>query len=153
MSTREVPARHEPRTQEIPVPKSDGKDVAKYLGLFEDVMRQNQYEDDTWALRLRAHAVGTVLQDATESGGTYQELKAEILATHGKTAETAWRELISSKQSSETFRRYCLTVKRRVELAQGDGSTTEDTLVKYIVRWKTSRQTGVRSWSNANRKN
>ena len=84
----------------------------KYLDLFEIVVKQkfNQYEEAVWplALRLVTAVLGTKLESIVSLGGTYQEIKKEVLLAHRQTADKLWRKLITTTQGSESFRRWCV---------------------------------------------
>ena len=71
------------------------KSVVKYLQLFESVLKQNGYSEDTWPLALRTAVVGTGLQNIAACAGSYAEIKHEKLFTEGQTLYQIWHELIS----------------------------------------------------------
>ena len=51
--------------QKIDIPKFENRylsDVSKYLDLFENVVKQNQYEEAVWPLALRTAVIGTKLR-------------------------------------------------------------------------------------------
>ena len=65
----------------LDVPKFENKlldNVAKYLDLFENVMKQNQYDQSVWPLALGTAKNGTKLEPIVSMGGTYEEIKKEI---------------------------------------------------------------------------
>ena len=91
------------------IPKFENKlldNVAKYLDLFEDMIKQNQYDQSVWPLALRTAVIGTKLEPIVSMGGTYEEFKKEILVAHGQTAEKLWHQLITTSQGSESFRQW-----------------------------------------------
>ena len=95
----------------IDIPKFENRylsDVSKYLDLFENVVKQNQYEEAVWPLALRTAVLGTKLESIVSLGGTYQEIKKEVLLAHGQTADKLWRQLITTTQGSESFRQWCV---------------------------------------------
>ena len=97
----------------LDVPKFENKlldNVAKYLDLFENVMKQNQYDQSVWPLALRTAVIGTKLEPIVSMGGTYEEIKKEILVAHGQTAEKLWHQLITTSQGSESFRQWSVRV-------------------------------------------
>ena len=127
------------------IPKFEDKhldDAAKYIDMFENVMLQNGYEERRWAIALRTAVFESKLQDAVEVGGSYGEIKEEILATFGQTPENLWRGLVTLAQGDESFRQLCLRTKRRLqqflELAQNDNDMI-DTIVKFLVLENASR--------------
>ena len=112
-------------------------DVGKYLDMFESIMRKNGTESEQWSLALRSAVMGSCLQGAFDAGGSYEEIREEILTTFGQTPEKLWKDLSALRQdSSESFRQLCLRAKRLlhqfIELAKTDNSL-ENTIVKYIV--------------------
>ena len=66
--------------------------------------------------------VGTKPENIAACGGSYAEIKREILLVHSQTPDQIWRDLISIKQGEESFRQMCLRVmmklKQFVELSQ-----------------------------------
>ena len=63
-------------------------DLFEKKKMFENVMLQNGYEERRWAIALRTAVFESKLQDAVEVGGSYGEIKEEILATFGQMPET-----------------------------------------------------------------
>ena len=97
----------------LDVPKFENKlldNIAKYLDLFENVMKHNQYDQSVWPLALRTAVIGTKLEPIMSMGGTYEEIKKEILVAHGQTAEKLWHQLITTSQGSESFRQWSVRV-------------------------------------------
>ena len=95
----------------IDIPKFENRylsDVSKYLDLFVIVVKQNQYEEAVWPLALRTAVIGTKLESIVSPGGTYQEIKKEVLLAHGQTADKLWRQLVTTTQGSRSFRQWCI---------------------------------------------
>ena len=74
------------------------------------IMKQNQYDQSVWPLALRTAVIGTKLEPIVSMGGTYEEIKKEILVAHGQTAEKLWHQLITTSQGSESFRQWSVRV-------------------------------------------
>ena len=66
----------------------------------------------------------------------YAEMKSEILTACGKTPDQLWKEFMSIRQESESFRQHgwCLirAFNRFLKVAEGENSL-EDTLVKFVA--------------------
>ena len=95
--------------------------VAKYLEVFEGVVKQNGYEEYMWPLSLRTAVTGSKLEEIVELGESYDEIKTEILLAYGQTAEKLWKEMMSIRQGDESFRQFSLRVQRRLEQFQKVG--------------------------------
>ena len=128
------------KQEKLRIPKFENKqlnNVAKYLEVFESVVKQNGYEEEMWPLSLRTAVTGPKLEEIVELGGSYADIRNEILHAYGQTAEEVWKNLLTMKQGGESFRQFCLRVQRHLErferlAMQADCSLTE-TLVKYFV--------------------
>ena len=68
------------------------------MDLFEGVVKQNGYEKEVWPLALRTAVAGTKLETIAAIGGSYDEIKQEILLAYGQTLEEIWHDLIQVKQ-------------------------------------------------------
>ena len=129
----------------LKVPKFENKQlstVAKYLGVFEGVMKQNGWEEDRWPLALGTTVLGTKLEKTVNLSLSYDLIEAEILSTYAETPEQLWSILCHAKQGDETFRQFCLRISRRVEqfskAAESGGTYLTGTVVKYLVLEKCS---------------
>ena len=94
----------------LKVPKYDGKqEVTEYLDLFESVVKQNGSAKTEWLLILRTAVQSMPLESfvCLEDFSEYDNIRAELLLSFGTTPSKAWKELVSCKQKSETFRQYC----------------------------------------------
>ena len=115
------------------------KDVRQYLTLFESIMIQNNFAQESWALALRTAVMGSKLSDYIETLTEYSDMKREILLICGHSPQDLWRELVSQRQLvDESFRQFTARTKRRLEtffeLATAEGEISEtDTLLKYII--------------------
>ena len=134
----DVDGRYHP--QKLQIPKFENRqlaNIAKYLDVFESVVKQNGYNKEMWPLSLRTAVTGSKLEEIVKLGGSYEEIKGEILLAYGQTAEKLWKELTSIKQGEESFRQFCLRVLRRLEqfsrLAVSEKCEFIPTLVKYLV--------------------
>ena len=123
----------------LKVPKFEERhlsDVRRYLNVFENIMEQNGWEEDAWALALKSAVVATRLGDIAESSSSCQQMTEEFLLAFGQTPEKLWASLANVKQGEESFRQLCSRVKSQLklffELAKSD-CTESDTLVKYLV--------------------
>ena len=47
-------------------------------------------------------------------GGTYEEIKKEMLLAHGQTDDKLWKQLITTTQESESFRRWCVHIATKL---------------------------------------
>ena len=106
------------KQEKLRIPKFENKqlnNVAKYLEVFESVVKQNGYEEEMWPLSLRTAVTGTKLEEIVELGGSYADIRNEILHAYGQTAEEVWKDLITMKQGGESFRQFCLRVQRHLE--------------------------------------
>ena len=66
------------RPPKLDVPKFENKflsNITKYLDLFENVVKQNGYEESMWPLALRTAVVGTKLENIVALGGAYQDFE------------------------------------------------------------------------------
>ena len=61
---------------------------------------------------------GSKLEEFVELGGSYDEIKIEILLAYGQIAEKLWKELMSIRQGYESFHQFSLRVQRRLEQFQ-----------------------------------
>ena len=115
------------------------KDVRQYLTLFESIMIQNNFAQESWALALRTAVMGSKLSDYIETLTEYSDMKREILLICGHSPQDLWRELVSQTQLvDESFRQFTARTKRRLEtffeLATAESEISEtDTLLKYII--------------------
>ena len=141
--------RSEPK--KLPVPKFENRqlaNVAKYLEVFEGVVKQNGYEEYMWPLSLRTAVTGSKLEEIVELGGSYDEIKTEILLAYGQTAEKLWKEMMSIRQGDESFRQFSLRVQRRLEQFQKLAVNENCDLVKTLVNisfWRVVPMICVRS--------
>ena len=133
----------------LDVPKFDNKQirtVAKYLDLFEGVVKQNGYEKEVWPLALRTAMAGTKLETIAAIGGSYDEIKQEILLAYDQTPEQIWHDLIQVKQGEESFRQLCVRVGLKVaqffdlarkpaEHAQDKPDLTVDDTIEILVKY------------------
>ena len=129
----------------IDVPKYYGKQaVEEYLELFEDVVKQNQYEESEWLIRLRVALTGTKYGGSCVGCRDYGEAKRVLVAAHGTTVEKAWNQIMSLRQTAdESFYLYVgrvvraicqwlkLTIRDQDERAEE--SQVAEALVKQIV--------------------
>ena len=117
------------------------------MDLFEGVVKQNGYEKEVWPLALRTAVAGTKLETIAAIGGSYDEIKQEILLAYGQTPEQIWHDLIQVKQGDESFRQLCVRVGLKVaqffdlarkpaEHAQEDKpDLTVDDMIEILVKY------------------
>ena len=107
------------RPSKLDVPKFEIKflsNITKHLELFENVVKQNGYEESMWPLALRTAVVDTKLANIVAVGGAYQDLKKEILIAFGQRPEEIWNELINAEQAEKSFRQFCICIEFRYVL-------------------------------------
>ena len=131
----------------VKVPKFENKQlstVAKYLGVFKGVMKQNSWEEDRWPLALCAAVLGTKLEETVDLSLSYDLIKAEILSMYAETSEQLWHILCHARQSDETFRQFCLRIGRRFEqfskATESGGTDLTGTNVKYLALGRCSTE-------------
>ena len=66
--------------------------VAKYLEVFEGVVKQNGYEEYIWPLLLRMAVTGSKLEEIVELGGSYDEIKTDIVGIWSNSGEVMERD-------------------------------------------------------------
>ena len=110
-------------------------------------MKQNGYEKEVWPLALQTAVAGTKLETIAAIGGSYDEIKQEILLAYGQTPEQIWHDLIQVKQGDESFRQLCVRVGLKVaqffdlarkpaEHAQEDKpDLTVDDMIEILVKY------------------
>ena len=140
--------KHAPRTPaKLDIPKFENSlitSVDKYLDLFDSVVKLNGYSEAAAALALRTAVMGTKLESVVTLGGSYKEMKKEILTTHGARPEQLWSQLVNTKQGEESFRQWCAKICTRLsqflELVvrrdeRGDMCTEQvvEALIKYLA--------------------
>ena len=130
------------RPPKLDVPKFENQflsNITKYLDLFENVVKQNGYEESMWPLALRTAVVGTKLENIVALGGAYQDLKNEILIAFGQRPEEIWNELINAEQAEESFRQFCVRIGLKfgqfLDMSCDERTTKKmiEILVKYMV--------------------
>ena len=77
-------------------------------------MKQNGCEKEVWPLALRTAVAGTKLETIAAIGGSYDEIKQEILLAYGQTPEQIWHDLIQVKEGDESFCQLCVRVGLKV---------------------------------------
>ena len=88
------------------------KDVRQNLTLFESIMIQNNFAQESWALALRTAVMGSKLSDYIETLTEYSDMKREILLICGHSPQDLWRELVSQRQLvDESFRQFTARTK------------------------------------------
>ena len=77
------------------------------------------------------------MEEIVELGGSYDEIKTEILFADGQTPDKLWKEMMSIRQGDESFCQFSLRVQRWLEqfqkLAVNENCDLVKTLVKYLV--------------------
>ena len=126
-------------TLKLEVPKFDAKtDVATYFEVFESIVKENGIAPKNWHLYLRNASAGTKLASIIDDfADSYEVLKKEALLAFGSTASSSWRELLSCRQGSETFRQFnyrvARLVKKWLKLALDSGADEEHTIESEVA--------------------
>ena len=111
--------------------------------MFEKVKQQNQYDETVWPLALRTAVLGSKLEGLVSMGGTYEEIKKEMLLAHGQTDDKLWKLLITTMQESESFRRWCVHIATKlvqfIQLTNENKSSYEDDDYHHIPADNTRR--------------
>jgi hypothetical protein len=115
-----VQALQRPSKKRVKPPTFDGRtDVTKFLTVFGEVKRINEWNDEEAALQLQLSLTGTAAEGA--HGKTYDELKESLTTRYQLTKEEARRELKTARpKKGENIYQFGDYIKRLVELANPD---------------------------------
>lgn len=106
-----------PTNKRVKPPTFEGKsDVTKFLRIFDDVKRINNWDDAEAALQLQLTLQGTAAEGAL--GQNYQELKESLTTRYQLTVDEARRELKTARpRKGENIYQFGDYIKRLVKLA------------------------------------